>query len=1089
MNKRLLFPFILLIAAFTFVSGASAGSTQHLSAHVLDELEAQVDTYESADRIAAAFAAELQYRLDIIRILLDQDNRQQALLYMEDLLTHIHDPAVQQQGLILPETADALETAAAPLLQLLEGEPVTMDIVRDGRPNAVIVVDETVYTTEPSNPGIIQGWTQVYGQGGIAVSALRSYSGQHSLHIDDNSGGTYGVVSKPVPVIPGQTYTASVMIYRESGGKAEVYLRYYDENMARVSQKMASDDHPLAVWSETAATEKAPANAAYAAIVLYSGTAQASLYLDDVSLTSADGEDVPVPHSGFEPVLSWESEAADAIVEYVQKSTGAILPVLTEQQFSDNPEAHAGQVVIRLATSDSIAGEDAELDSMLDGLERDGFVIHFHPDEITIAGPSRWGTNNGAFDFLERYVGVSWLMPGEYGEDVPEQSDIAVIAEDVREEPAFSFRIFSPLHGDPADEAAYGHVQNEWAQHNRMQGFYNAPVSFHHNLYALFPVEKFGQSNPEFYPGGIPPAPGVQIDWQPCFSAPGIADAAVDEIVAYFNAHPEAESYSLGVNDGSGYCEANPIQSYYSWVNEVVAGVLEVHPDKWFGLLAYRVMETPPTFQLHDRVVPFLTTDRMAWADPAAKAAGHQLTEQWLQRAAQVGFYDYIYGSPYLVPRLYPHLIADTYRYAQEQGVSAHYAELYPNWGEGPKAWLAAKLQWDPLQDVDVLLQEWYVRAVGEDAAPYLQDYYEHWEQFWTTEALSLPWFLPGATYQDFTSPAYLTGVDAADMAYSRQLLEQVVDKAETGQQQARADMLMKSFEYYEASVLSYPRPADIPADAAAAIALMENAADTVGQKLQLAGKRIELLDEFQANPALIHRFDARRYNQLVWSGWNVQEYWALVDYMREREPAGGPVRTRALELKQTHPSQQGRLYAAMLLSGADGASLTQNPSFEQGDAAAPPWELLPRSTSTRAVVRSQEEAYSGTGSMKVYGKGWGGPSQVIDVEPGMASLSFRYYMPSGSGAEVHMQWGYDLLDEQGNWLSYSTVRSPVATMEDTGGVWLEGRLRGEIPAQVKGSAVSKVRLIFLIDSTEPVELYIDDVAFYNESYAGTAGE
>lgn len=828
-------------------------------------------------------------------------------------------------------------------------------------------------------------------------------------------------------------------------------------------------------------TAQAPAGAAYASVVLYTGVAEASLYFDDITLRTAAGVNVPLANPGFEPAVSVRSVAAETLVEYVYKSTGATLPVISADELPTGGDPD--EVVIRLGTAASVAGDDPALDALLADLGDDGFVIHAAGNRLTIAGPTIWGTNNGVFDFLERYVGVRWLMPGAAGEDVPSLSGLTVSDADVREQPAFGYRVFSPLHDDPANDKNAIQVQQQWAQHNRMQGFYNAPIAFHHNLYSLFPVEIYGQTHPEFYPKGVPPAPGVQINWQPCFSEEGTIDAAVAGILAYFQANPDVASFSLGVNDGGigSFCEANPVQAYYSWVNEVVERVLQVYPDKWFGLLAYHVLETPPSFTLNPRVVPFITNDRTAWADAAVRSAGHSLTEEWLQAASQIGYYDYIYGSPYLVPRVYPHLMADNYRYAHDHGVAAQYAELYPNWGEGPKPWIAAKLQWNPDTDVDDLLDEWYERAVGPDAAPYLAAYYDHWEQFWTERAPELPWFLPGATYQNFTDPSYLEDITAEEIADNRELLETVVAEADTPERQTRASMLLRAFEYYEASMLSYPRAVEPPADENEALALLEQGVDSFDERMAMAVKRTELLDEFKLDPALKHGMDARSFSSLVWSGWNTNEFWALIDYMKEWEPSGGALRDEALSLAQNAPTAEARGYAALLLDTAEAPSLTQNPSFESGNGdTAPPWELLDRSTSTRAVARSTGAAYSGTVSMQVYGRGWGGPTQTIDVQPGFANLKFRYHIPTGGNTAVSMQWGFDLLDAQGNWLSNSTVRSAVTSLAAAEGSWLEAELAGEIPQTVRGTGVKKVRLLMLVDSAAPVEVYIDDVQFFN---------
>jgi hypothetical protein len=117
---------------------------------------------------------------------------------------------------------------------------------------------------------------------------------------------------------------------------------------------------------------------------------------------------------------------------------------------------------------------------------------------------------------------------------------------------------------------------------------------------------------------------------------------------------------------------------------------------------------------------------------------------------------------------------------------------------------------------------------------------------------------------------------------------------------------------------------------------------------------------------------------------------------------------------------------------------------------------------------------------MQVYGKGWGGPSQVIVVEAGLASMSFRYHIPQAGNTAGSIQWGFDLLDDQGEWINFSTVRSPVTSLADAESQWLEARLDGEIPQTINGKQVRQARLIVLVSSTEPVEVYVDDFKFYS---------
>ncbi|MFC0391629.1 DUF4855 domain-containing protein [Paenibacillus mendelii] len=76
-----------------------------------------VHRYISSNEINSAFGNELSYRLQIIKQLLDENKPNEAVTYMQDFLAHIHDPAVQAQGLISVSAASVLDSYAQVLIQ------------------------------------------------------------------------------------------------------------------------------------------------------------------------------------------------------------------------------------------------------------------------------------------------------------------------------------------------------------------------------------------------------------------------------------------------------------------------------------------------------------------------------------------------------------------------------------------------------------------------------------------------------------------------------------------------------------------------------------------------------------------------------------------------------------------------------------------------------------------------------------------------------------------------------------------------------------------------------------------------------------
>ncbi|MFQ5808954.1 MAG: DUF4838 domain-containing protein, partial [Armatimonadota bacterium] len=658
---------------------------------------------------------------------------------------------------------------------------------------------------------------------------------------------------------------------------------------------------------------------------------------------------------------------------------------------------------------------------------------------------------------------------------------IDVPTEPVRDEPAFFSRLFSGLRGS---------AWTTWARRNRMHG----RVSFHHNLLRLFPPETYTKTHPEFFPiqkgkRFLPPTNDTHR-WQPCFTAQGVVDEAIKNIVKYFDENPDIQSYSLGVNDSSGHCECDNCRArdpgeknfigrdhlsdrYFEWANAVVEGVLKRHPDKVFGCLAYSEIAQPPDrVKVHERIIPYMTYDRMKWIHPDIRAPGEEITRAWHAASPTVGWYDYIYGAAYCVPRVWFHHMADYYRFGRANGVRAAYAEAYPNVGEGPKLYVSLKLQWDPHRDVDELLDEWYERCVGPAAAPDLRAYYAHWEDFWTRRILDSAWFTEGGQYLHFHDPSYLADVAPDEAVRSRRLLESVVEKTKTDKQRARAELLLRAFEYYEASILAYPRdPGGQPLDSEQA-ALQVIADAVVALEMNAKRRRLQL-EEFASHPVLVHGTTMERRPSLAGQGWGAGRLWQAYDWASRSET----VRARLTEIARTAEDRTVRDHVRTMLAVADGtgANLVPNSSFEDGDAAAPEhWSFWVK-YGIGSMKKTTELAHTGRLSILCDGMSRGGPHQTLPFEPGRYAAVCFVYAPPGQDSV-----GTATLSITPRDAAHTNLPATNTMVRPISGRWQAVATAGEIPARLDGKDVAELMIIVTVDGFEPDEkIYIDDVTLF----------
>lgn len=444
-------------------------------------------------------------------------------------------------------------------------------------------------------------------------------------------------------------------------------------------------------------------------------------------------------------------------------------------------------------------------------LEREEFIIAF-PDAktIVIVGGDQVGARNGVSEFLQRFCGVRWLFPGEAGLHLPKHDELKIPMKSVRLKPYFRHRtLANPFPWKKRTDWNF----NGWYVFNGG----NWDINFAHNLYQLFPWKIYGKTNPEFYPTNRPENVDKFKDkWNPVLNAPGLTEEAIKRICEQFKRSPEQSSYSLGINDYPKFEGAEPkgINSvghdnysdyYYGWVNKVIEGVTRKYPDKYFGMLAYSSVVDPPSFNLKPEAVPFICLDRLRWYDPAMAAKDMKHTAQWKEKTSRLGWYDYIYGGSYMIPRIYTRLMIKYLKFAAKNGITDYYAEAYNSEqiNEGPKNWLALQLLWNPDADANALITEWYNLAVGKAAAPHLRRYFDFWENYWRERVAKSDWFkrYKNRTYFNFLDHSYMKDLTWRDITYCQNEIKQVLAKAKTPEEKRRAEIFAKSWEQIKADV------------------------------------------------------------------------------------------------------------------------------------------------------------------------------------------------------------------------------------------------------------------------------------------------
>lgn len=367
----------------------------------------------------------------------------------------------------------------------------------------------------------------------------------------------------------------------------------------------------------------------------------------------------------------------------------------------------------------------------------DGFLLSRDRSRFVIQGANAAALANGLYALAESDLGARWYWPDELGYELVGEAAAKLPARPQRVRPSFVQRTLYP-------------VATDYGRRNRL----NRKYGFSHNLARIFGSEWY-REHPEAFSriGGHrrPPRSSAKFDPQPDFTSAATVRLSAEAARAHFEAQPEATSFSLSINDNSLFDEGpateavvSPLSYFRELPNytDLVFGYMNAVAEQVFAdpayrftasgepryltALAYYWTEQSPSFSLHPRVMPVLTSDRAQWHDPDYRAEDRALIQRWASSGAErIATWDYYFGAPYPYPRQFTRWIAESIPYLNRQGVEVFFSQLPSLWGlDGPKAWLATQLLWDARQDADALLEEYYTHFFGAGAAA-MRDFYE----------------------------------------------------------------------------------------------------------------------------------------------------------------------------------------------------------------------------------------------------------------------------------------------------------------------------------------------------------------------------
>lgn len=400
--------------------------------------------------------------------------------------------------------------------------------------------------------------------------------------------------------------------------------------------------------------------------------------------------------------------AADILKRFINEISSCQLSIV------ENKKPQKGDIVIGGKT--------------LPGVTEDGFSLSTMNNVLYISGKHN-GVVYGVVALLEQYLGVDYWGENEYSLKKRDSIELPLIEK--VDNPAFRYRQ-TQCYAIRTDS-----IYKWWNRLEEPNEVFAAGY-WVHTFDKLLPASVYGKDHPEYYSYFKGKRhPGKASQW--CLTNPEVFEIVSQRIDSIFKANPDKHIMSVSQNDGNytnctcDDCKAIDDKegalsgSIITFLNKLAARF----PDKEFSTLAYLYTMNPPK---HVKPLPNVNImlcdiDCDREVTLTENASGKQFVkamEGWSAITNNIFVWDYgINFDNYLAPFPNFHILQDNIRLFKKNHATMHFSQIAGSRGGDfaeLRAYLVAKLMWNPEVDVDSLMQHFLHGYYGK-AAPYLYQY------------------------------------------------------------------------------------------------------------------------------------------------------------------------------------------------------------------------------------------------------------------------------------------------------------------------------------------------------------------------------
>ncbi len=456
-----------------------------------------------------------------------------------------------------------------------------------------------------------------------------------------------------------------------------------------------------------------------------------------ITLFGGQDYDIVYDAEGIEP----EIQAAKELQTYLQKMTGRIFPLRDDNLPSTDFEIIVGQT----NRENSVFSLDRTQ------LQKEEIRIFAAEQRLVVLGEGTRGTLYAVYELLEQ-LGCRFYATNV--ETIPSLDRITLPGHfSLSQTPAFEYRdIFQTCTYDNATAVKLRlnggllvggtvgrQLRPEWGG-----GITYAGPAFVHTFDWFVPLETYKENHPEYF-SMINGQRNLNAHYtQLCLTNEEVYQIVLAGVRKWLEENPQSKIISVSSNDGlviKTYCtcpdcdainseEQSPMGTLLRFVNRIAADIQSDYPDVYVDTLAYQYSITPCqiTKPAENVIIRYCTGICCAHSVSSRSACNNQKAaaniRRWIADGAKLYVWDYTVNfANYLTPYPNIHAVAGSIQYYAKHNVSGVFMQgMYQDGESGEfgelRAYVMAKLLWDPNCNVDTLIEDFMNAYYGNAAQP-----------------------------------------------------------------------------------------------------------------------------------------------------------------------------------------------------------------------------------------------------------------------------------------------------------------------------------------------------------------------------------